>query len=62
MTNGMWAEKFKAFLKQYYWEDILHLGNEYPEQRSVVVNFSDLEVFDRELAPKLYDRMKELGC
>ena len=55
MVNGMWDEKFKAFLKQYYWEDILHLGNEYPEQRSVVVNFSDLEVFDRELADKLLE-------
>ena len=55
MVNGNLDEKFKEFLKQYYWDEILHLGNEYPEQRSIVVDFSDLEVFNRELADKLLE-------
>ncbi len=60
MADGKWDEKFKAFLKQYYWEDILHLGNEYPEQRSIVVDFSDLEIFDRELADELLEHPDEV--
>ena len=60
MVNGKWDEKFKAFLKQYYWDEILNLGNEYPEQLSIVVDFSDLEVFDRELADSLLEHPDDL--
>ncbi|MGP8321481.1 MAG: minichromosome maintenance protein MCM [Methanosarcinaceae archaeon] len=60
MADGKWNEKFKAFLKKYYWEDILHLGNEYPDQRSISVDFSDLEIFDRELADELLEHPDEV--
>jgi replicative DNA helicase Mcm len=53
MTEGKWDEKFKAFLKQYYWDDILQIANDYPDRKSLEVEFPDLEVFDRDLAEQL---------
>ncbi|WP_406661067.1 minichromosome maintenance protein MCM [Methanolobus sp. ZRKC3] len=53
MTEGKWDEKFKAFLKQYYWDDVLQLANDYPDQKSLEADFSDLEIFDRNLAEEL---------
>ena len=60
MTEIKWDENFKIFLKQYYWDDILHLANEYPEQRSLTVDFSNLEIFDRELDAKLLEQPSEV--
>lgn len=59
-VDGKWDDKFKVFLKQYYWDDILDLGNEYPDKRTIVVDFSDLEVFDRELAETLIERPDDI--
>ncbi|MDO9516613.1 MAG: minichromosome maintenance protein MCM [Methanosarcinaceae archaeon] len=55
ISAGKWDEKFKIFLKKYYWNEILQLANEYPDQRSLLVDFSDLEMFDRELADELLE-------
>ncbi|HML26110.1 MAG TPA: AAA family ATPase, partial [Methanomethylovorans sp.] len=60
MTEIKWEENFKVFLKQYYWDDILQLANEYPEQRSLTVDFSNLEIFDRELAAELLEQPSEV--
>ncbi|MCC7576183.1 MAG: minichromosome maintenance protein MCM [Methanomethylovorans sp.] len=60
MTEIKWEDKFKVFLKQYYWDDILQLANEYPEQRSLTVDFSNLEIFDRELAAELLEQPSEV--
>jgi replicative DNA helicase Mcm len=60
MTEIKWEENFKAFLKQYYWDDILQLANEYPDQRSLTVDFSNLEIFDRELAAELLEQPSEV--
>ncbi|WP_407357002.1 minichromosome maintenance protein MCM [Methanolobus sp. WCC5] len=53
MTEGKWNEKLVVFLKKYYWDNILQLANNYPDQRSLVVDFSDLDIFNRELASEL---------
>ncbi|WMW21041.1 minichromosome maintenance protein MCM [Methanolobus mangrovi] len=53
MTEGKWDEKFVVFLKKYYWDSVLDLANNYPDQRSLEVEFPDLEIFDRELASEL---------
>ncbi|MEZ5335877.1 MAG: hypothetical protein R2741_11910 [Methanolobus sp.] len=42
MTEGKWDEKFVVFLKKYYWDSILQLANNYPDQRSLEVDFYDL--------------------
>ncbi len=60
MTEGQWDEKFKEFLKRYCWNDILHLANEYPDVRSITVNFTDIEQFERELADALLDHPDEV--
>ena len=60
MTEGKWDEKFRTFLKKYYWDSILQLANDYPDQRSIYVDFSDLEIFDRELADELLLRPDEV--
>jgi replicative DNA helicase Mcm len=53
MTEDKWEEHFGTFLKKYYWDDILQLANNYPDQLSLEVDFYDLDVFDRELANEL---------
>ena len=53
MTEGKWNGKFKEFFKRYYWDDLVQLANEYPDQRSITVDFADLENFERELADEL---------
>ena len=49
-TESKWGEKLKKFFKDYYWNEILQLANEYPDQRSLDVDFTDMEKFDRELS------------
>ncbi len=60
MSEGKWEGKFRDFLKRYYWEDILNLANEYPDVRSIEVDFSDLEQFDRELAQQMLDEPDQI--
>ncbi|NPE28081.1 minichromosome maintenance protein MCM [Methanococcoides sp. SA1] len=55
MSEIKWDEKFRDFLKRYYWDEILLLANEYPELRSIVVDFPDLEQFDADLAYELLE-------
>jgi replicative DNA helicase Mcm len=60
MTEEKWENKFRDFLKRYCWHDILKLANEYPELRSIEVNFTDLEQFDRELSEELLQTPDEV--
>lgn len=60
MTDGKWDDKFRAFLKKYYWDNILQLANDYPDKRSIYVDFSDLDIFDRELADELLTHPDEV--
>ncbi|MBN2488083.1 MAG: minichromosome maintenance protein MCM, partial [Methanosarcinaceae archaeon] len=53
MTEGKWNGKFKEFFKRYYWDDLIQLANEYPDQRSITVDFTDLENYEQELADEL---------
>ncbi|ADI73445.1 MCM family protein [Methanohalobium evestigatum Z-7303] len=53
MAEEGWKERFGTFFRRYYWDEILHLANEYPEQRSLTVNYYDIENFDQELADEL---------
>jgi replicative DNA helicase Mcm len=53
MTETKWEDTFVTFLKKYYWDDILQLANNYPDQLSLEVDFYNLDVFDRELANEL---------
>jgi replicative DNA helicase Mcm len=59
-TESKWDEKLKRFFKDYYWNEILQLANEYPDQRSLCVDFTDIEKFDRELSKEFLDHPGEL--
>jgi replicative DNA helicase Mcm len=50
-SHQVWED----FFKRYYWENILELAKNYPEKRSLAVQFSDFERFDSELARQLID-------
>lgn len=59
-NESKWTGKLKKFFKDYYWNEILQLANEYPDQRSLLVDFTDLEKFDRELAKEFLESPEEL--
>ncbi|HWR25163.1 MAG TPA: minichromosome maintenance protein MCM [Methanosarcina sp.] len=59
-TENKWDEKLKRFFKDYYWNEILELANEYPDQRSLSVDFTDIEKFDRELSKDFLEHPGEL--
>jgi|SRR5659263_97103 len=46
---------WEDFFKRYYWENILELAKDFPEKRSLVVQFPDIERFDMELARELLE-------
>lgn len=46
-------QKWEDFLKQYYWERILQLAKEYPDKKSLLVEYPHLEKFSVELADEL---------
>jgi replicative DNA helicase Mcm len=58
--ESKWDEKLKRFFKDYYWNEILQLANEYPDQRSLGVDFTDIEKFDRELSKEFLEHPGEL--
>ncbi|NJD51237.1 MAG: minichromosome maintenance protein MCM [Candidatus Methanoperedens sp.] len=46
---------WEDFFKRYYWENILELAKNFPEKRSLTVQFPDIERFDMELARELLE-------
>ncbi|MDI6729910.1 MAG: minichromosome maintenance protein MCM, partial [Thermodesulfovibrionales bacterium] len=43
------------FLERYYWEDIIELSIKYPEKRSLLITFTDIDVFDPTIADMLLE-------
>jgi len=50
-TSAQWDK----FFNRYYIGDILALANEYPESRSLYVDFVNIEKFDPDLAEELLE-------
>ena len=48
-------QAWEDFFKRYYWENILELAKDYPEKRSLIIQFPDIERFDMELARELLE-------
>src|SRR5574337_578184 len=48
-------QAWEDFFKRYHWANIIELAGYYPEKRSHIVDFSDLERFDSELARELLE-------
>jgi len=47
--------KWEEFLRSRYWDDLLRLADSYPDERSLIVKFSDLDKFDPEFAEELLE-------
>lgn len=52
-SGNPFLDKFEAFFNEYYKKDIQRLAQSYPQNRTLEVNFKDLEFFDYELADEL---------
>lgn len=46
---------WEDFFKRYYWENILELAKNYPEKRTLTIQYPDFEKFDMELARELLE-------
>lgn len=55
VVDEKWNKKLKDFLKRYYQDDVLELANNYPDKRSLTVNYDKLEIFDRDIARDLIE-------
>jgi len=49
------TERLEDFLKRYCWNDIIEMSNSYPEKRSLFVKFSDMDIYDSNLADMLLE-------
>jgi len=56
---------WEEFLKRYYWDYILDLARDYPERRSLVIDFHDIERYNFDAGSLLLERpddvIPELG-
>ena len=55
MMQDLVTEKWEDFLKKYCWDRIIELSNYYPERRSLLVVFSDVDIYDSNLADMLLE-------
>ncbi|WP_338103456.1 minichromosome maintenance protein MCM [Methanolapillus millepedarum] len=55
VADEKWHKKLKDFLKRYYQDEVLELANNYPDKRSLVVNYDNLEIYDRAIASDLIE-------
>ncbi|MCL2142490.1 MAG: minichromosome maintenance protein MCM, partial [Methanimicrococcus sp.] len=60
VVDEKWNKKLKSFLKRYYKDDVLELANNYPDKRSLVINYDKLEVFDRSIARDLIENPEDV--
>ncbi|MGC9443399.1 MAG: minichromosome maintenance protein MCM [Candidatus Methanospirareceae archaeon] len=55
MMQDLVTEKWEDFLKRYYWHETVDLSNSYPERRSLLVKFADLDIYDPAMAEMLLE-------
>jgi replicative DNA helicase Mcm len=55
MMQDLLTERLEEFLKKYCWNEIVEMSNSYPEKRSLFVKFSDLDIYDPNLADMLLE-------
>jgi len=52
--------KWEEFLRSRYWDDLLELADTYPDERSLLVKFSDLDKYDPEFAEELLENPDQI--
>ncbi|HIE14940.1 TPA: minichromosome maintenance protein MCM, partial [Candidatus Bathyarchaeota archaeon] len=55
----MKVEVFERFIREYYYDELVEVVQNYPERQSLVIDFKDLDRFDTELADQLLDNPDE---
>jgi replicative DNA helicase Mcm len=50
-----YVAKWEEFLRSRYWDDLLELADSYPDERSIIVQFSDLDRYDPDFAEELLE-------
>jgi replicative DNA helicase Mcm len=55
MMQDLVTEKWEDFLKRYYWDELIDLSNSYPEKRSLLIRFSEMDIYDPTIADMLLD-------
>ncbi|OKY78610.1 MAG: ATPase involved in replication control Cdc46/Mcm family [Candidatus Methanohalarchaeum thermophilum] len=55
-----YIDKIKEFLNKYYRKEVLNLAKSYPENKSLRIEYSDLEKFDSDLKDKLLKDPEEV--
>ncbi len=55
MMQDLVTERWEDFLKRYYWNELIELSNSYPEKRSLFVKFSDMDIYDPNIADMLLE-------
>jgi replicative DNA helicase Mcm len=50
------TEEYDKFFKNYYWDQILDLKHDYPERKTLIVDFKDLNRFNIEAAQRLLNQ------
>lgn len=52
--------KWEEFLRSRYWDELLELADSYPDERSLVVKFPDLDRYDPEFAEELLENPDQI--
>ncbi len=52
--------KWEEFLRSRYWNELLELADSYPDERSLVVKFPDLDRYDPEFAEELLENPEQI--
>lgn len=55
VVEHKWDKKLKEFLKQYYNDEIMELATKYPDKRSLIIDFINIEVFSKDIASDLLE-------
>jgi len=55
MMQDLVTERWEDFLKRYCWNELIEMSNSYPEKRSLFVKFSDMDIYDPNLADMLLE-------
>ncbi len=52
--------KWEEFLSSRYWDELLELADSYPDERSLIVKFPDLDKYDPEFAENLLENPEQV--
>lgn len=58
--NKNQVEKFEEFLSTIYKDDVFEVLEKYPEERSLVIDYNNLEMFDPDLADLLIEKPEQI--